>query len=99
MTEDTAIHGIERPSKTHFGYVQDRRTDPEGEALLAEALARLRARRGSRPGGPGGDLALVDAYRRATNHGGARGCSAWPARPQRQLHRRAARFSVSPRRA
>ncbi len=68
MIEDTAIHGIERPCKPHFGYVQDRRTDAEGEVLVAEALARLRARGGSRPGGPGGDLALIDVYRRATNH-------------------------------
>ncbi|NMI01354.1 RNA polymerase-binding protein RbpA [Pseudonocardia acidicola] len=37
----------ERPFKTHFDYVQDRRTDAEGETLLAEALARLRAQRDS----------------------------------------------------
>jgi RNA polymerase-binding protein len=31
------------PYKTHLAYVRERRTDAEGETLLAEALARLRA--------------------------------------------------------
>jgi hypothetical protein len=31
--------------ETHFDCVQARRTDTEGEQLLEEALARLRARR------------------------------------------------------
>lgn len=32
--------------KTHIAYVRERRTDADGEALLTEALDRLRARRG-----------------------------------------------------
>ncbi|RRJ87233.1 RNA polymerase-binding protein RbpA [Gulosibacter macacae] len=35
------------PYKTHFEYVQERRTADEGEQLLAEALERLRERRGT----------------------------------------------------
>lgn len=31
------------PYKTHLAYVHERRSDAEGEILLAEALARLRA--------------------------------------------------------
>jgi hypothetical protein len=31
------------PFKTHFDHVRDRRSDAEGEALLAEALARRAA--------------------------------------------------------
>jgi hypothetical protein len=31
------------PYKTHLAYVRERRSDAEGEILLAEALARLRA--------------------------------------------------------
>ncbi|WP_226346176.1 RNA polymerase-binding protein RbpA [Agilicoccus flavus] len=34
------------PYKTHFAYVQERRSPAEGEQLLGEALAALRARRG-----------------------------------------------------
>ncbi|MGC5033290.1 RNA polymerase-binding protein RbpA [Micromonospora sp. DT229] len=34
------------PYKTHLAYVKERRTDAEGEAILAEALAALRQRRG-----------------------------------------------------
>jgi hypothetical protein len=34
------------PYKTHLAYVKERRTDADGEAILAEALARLRQRRG-----------------------------------------------------
>jgi len=30
------------PYKTHLAYVRERRSDTEGEALLAEALAKLR---------------------------------------------------------
>lgn len=30
------------PYKTHLGYVRERRSDAEGEAILAEALQRLR---------------------------------------------------------
>ncbi|MEV2239420.1 RNA polymerase-binding protein RbpA [Micromonospora sp. NPDC049891] len=36
------------PYKTHLAYVKERRTDAEGEAILAEALAALRQRRGGR---------------------------------------------------
>ncbi|GAA4895473.1 RNA polymerase binding protein RbpA [Stackebrandtia albiflava] len=34
-----------RPYKTHLAYVMERRSAAEGEALLAEALANLRASR------------------------------------------------------
>ncbi len=34
------------PYKSHLAYVQERRTDEDGEALLDEALNRLRVRRG-----------------------------------------------------
>ncbi|SCG36810.1 RNA polymerase-binding protein RbpA [Micromonospora halophytica] len=34
------------PYKTHLAYVKERRSDAEGEAILAEALAALRRRRG-----------------------------------------------------
>jgi len=34
------------PYKTHLAYVQERRSDADGEALLDEALARLWERRG-----------------------------------------------------
>ena len=33
------------PYKTHLAYVKERRSDADGEAILAEALARLRAQR------------------------------------------------------
>ena len=33
------------PYKTHLAYVKERRSDAEAEAILAEALAGLRARR------------------------------------------------------
>jgi hypothetical protein len=33
------------PYKTHLAYVKERRSDADGEAILAEALARLRGRR------------------------------------------------------
>lgn len=33
------------PFKTHLAYVKERRTESEGEALLEEALERLRGRR------------------------------------------------------
>ncbi|MDN5727568.1 MAG: RNA polymerase-binding protein RbpA [Propionibacteriales bacterium] len=33
------------PYKTHLAYVKERRSDREAEAILAEALAGLRARR------------------------------------------------------
>ncbi|HIV56817.1 MAG TPA: RNA polymerase-binding protein RbpA [Candidatus Stackebrandtia faecavium] len=36
---------IQQPYKTHMAYVMDRRSREDGEALLAEALANLRARR------------------------------------------------------
>ncbi|MDT0260719.1 RNA polymerase-binding protein RbpA [Jatrophihabitans lederbergiae] len=36
------------PYKTHLAYVKERRSDADGDALLEEALARLRARRGER---------------------------------------------------
>ena len=32
------------PYKTHLAYVKERRSDSDGEAILAEALARLRGR-------------------------------------------------------
>ena len=35
------------PYKTHLAYVKERRTDEDGEAILDEALAALRARRGT----------------------------------------------------
>ncbi|TKJ21848.1 RNA polymerase-binding protein RbpA [Blastococcus sp. CCUG 61487] len=35
------------PYKTHLAYVRERRTDADGDALLEEALSRLRARRGA----------------------------------------------------
>ena len=42
------------PYKTHLAYVKERRSDSDGEAILAEALARLRgaatARAAPRPG-------------------------------------------------
>jgi RNA polymerase-binding protein len=31
------------PYKTHLAYVKERRSDEDGEAILAEALARLRS--------------------------------------------------------
>jgi hypothetical protein len=34
------------PYKTHLAYVKERRSDADGEAILAEALARLRQRHG-----------------------------------------------------
>jgi hypothetical protein len=34
------------PYKSHLAYVKERRTEEEGEAILAEALAALRRRRG-----------------------------------------------------
>jgi hypothetical protein len=33
------------PYKTHLAYVKERRSDADGEAILAEALERLRERR------------------------------------------------------
>ena len=35
------------PYKSHLAYVKERRSDAEGEALVAEALGRLRQRRGA----------------------------------------------------
>ena len=35
------------PFKSHLAYVKERRSDAEGAALVAEALGRLRQRRGS----------------------------------------------------
>ena len=34
------------PYKTHLAYVKERRSDEDGAAILAEALAQLRQRRG-----------------------------------------------------
>jgi len=34
------------PYKTHLAYVKERRSDEDGAAILAEALQRVRARRG-----------------------------------------------------
>ena len=36
------------PYKTHLAYVKERRSDADGAAILAEALAALRQRRGER---------------------------------------------------
>jgi hypothetical protein len=36
------------PYKTHLAYVKERRSDADGDAILEEALTRLRARRGER---------------------------------------------------
>ena len=36
------------PYKTHLAYVKERRSVEDGEAILDEALAALRARRGGR---------------------------------------------------
>ena len=38
------------PYKTHLAYVKERRSEEDGVALLDEALASLRARRGGRGG-------------------------------------------------
>lgn len=35
------------PYKTHLAYVKERRTEEEGQQLLEDALAHLRARRGT----------------------------------------------------
>ena len=35
------------PYKTHLAYVRERRSDADGDALLEEALNRLKARRGA----------------------------------------------------
>lgn len=35
------------PYKSHLAYVKERRSDEDGEAILAEALQRLRERRGA----------------------------------------------------
>jgi hypothetical protein len=35
------------PYKTHLAYVKERRSEADGAALLAEALARLQQRRGN----------------------------------------------------
>jgi hypothetical protein len=34
------------PYKTHLAYVKERRSEADAEAILAEAIARVRARRG-----------------------------------------------------
>jgi hypothetical protein len=36
------------PYKTHLAYVKERRTDADGQAILDEALARVKARRGEK---------------------------------------------------
>jgi hypothetical protein len=36
------------PYKTHLAYVKERRSDADGQAILDEALARLKARRGEK---------------------------------------------------
>ncbi|WP_026212232.1 RNA polymerase-binding protein RbpA [Longispora albida] len=38
------------PYKTHLAYVKERRSDAEGELILAEALARLQANRAAQFG-------------------------------------------------
>jgi len=38
-----SAHRVE-PYKTHLAYVKERRSDEDGEAILNEALAKLRAR-------------------------------------------------------
>lgn len=42
---------VTAPYKTHFEYVQERRTPEEGEQLLDEALQKLRERRGTSTSG------------------------------------------------
>jgi hypothetical protein len=37
---------VTEPYKTHLAYVKERRSPEDGEAILAEAIARLRQRRG-----------------------------------------------------
>jgi RNA polymerase binding protein RbpA len=46
--EQKAPPGARRnePYKTHLAYVKERRTDEDGQAILDEALKRLKARRG-----------------------------------------------------
>jgi len=39
--------GKNEPYKTHLAYVKERRTEAEAEQILADALAALRARRGT----------------------------------------------------
>src|SRR5271165_15703 len=45
------------PYKTHLAYVKERRSDSDGEAILAEALARLRGAAPTRPPAPDPQLA------------------------------------------
>lgn len=40
---------IVTPHKTHFDHLRERRSDAEGQVLVAEALDRLRATRRTRP--------------------------------------------------
>jgi hypothetical protein len=46
--ESTTPPGAHRtePYKTHLAYVKERRSDTDGEAILEEALLKLRQRRG-----------------------------------------------------
>ena len=46
--ERTRRAGRAEPYKTHLAYVKERRSDADGAAILAEALANLRQRRGGR---------------------------------------------------
>jgi hypothetical protein len=46
------------PYKTHLAYVKERRSDSDGEAILAEALARLRGISSTRPPVPDPPLAV-----------------------------------------
>ena len=36
------------PYKTHLAYVKERRSEADGEAILAEALSKIRSRRDGR---------------------------------------------------
>ncbi len=46
--ENPPVPARAEPYKTHLAYVKERRTGADGEAILAEALDALRARRGER---------------------------------------------------
>ena len=45
-TENPPSPSRNEPYKTHLAYVKERRSDEDGQAILDEALAALRAKRG-----------------------------------------------------
>jgi len=64
------------PYKTHLAYVKERRSQADGEAMLAEALARLRDARSPRPPMPPVRLASgVVASEGQPDHAGSRQAS------------------------